>query len=102
MAATRSPHPPSIPYPRTRFIGRAVEREMVRGLLLAEAAPLLTLTGPGAVGKTRLALEIAQDVAPHFADGIVWVDLASLSDPELVPTTVAAAPFVLTNMLHPD
>jgi predicted ATPase/DNA-binding CsgD family transcriptional regulator len=83
--------PAAFPISRTRLIGRETEREVARSLLLLEAVPLLTLTGPGGVGKTRLALAIAQDVAAHFADGVVWVDLAPLTEPTLVPPTVATA-----------
>ena len=79
------------PLPRTRFIGREAERASARSLLLDDAAPLLTLTGPGGVGKTRLALAIAEDVAEHFADGVAWVDLAPLNDAALVPMTLANA-----------
>ena len=77
--------------PRTRLIGREAERASARILLLDEAVPLLTLTGPGGVGKTRLALAIVQDVADAFADGVVWVDLAPLQDSSLVATAVATA-----------
>ena len=90
MAAS-SAMPASVPIPRTRLIGREAERAAARAFLLDDAVPLLTLTGPGGVGKTRLALAIAQDVAPHFADGVVWVDLASLTDAALVAQTVATA-----------
>src|SRR5215212_5272652 len=80
-----------LPLLRTRFIGRDTERACARLLLLDEAAPLLTLTGPGGVGKTRLALAIARDAAEHFADGVVWIDLAPLADATLVPAAVADA-----------
>jgi predicted ATPase/DNA-binding CsgD family transcriptional regulator len=91
MAATApSTLPGSLPIPRTRLIGREDERAIARAYLLDEAVPLLTLTGPGGVGKTRLALALAGDVAAHFADGAVWVDLAPLADAALVAETVSA------------
>jgi predicted ATPase/DNA-binding CsgD family transcriptional regulator len=85
----------SPPIPRTRLIGREIERARVRTLLLDEGVPLLSLTGPGGVGKTRLALSIAGDVAQFFADGTVFVDLAPLADPTLVDSAIAQALGVL-------
>jgi non-specific serine/threonine protein kinase len=72
-------------------VGRAAEIATARALLLDAAVPLLTLTGPGGVGKTRLALAIADDVASAFADGAVFVDLSPIRDPALVMATIAEA-----------
>jgi predicted ATPase/DNA-binding CsgD family transcriptional regulator len=86
-----TPRTAALPIPRTRLIGREAERVTARAFLLDNAVPLLTLTGPGGVGKTRLGLAIASDVAPRFANGAVFVDLAPLADAELVAATVATA-----------
>lgn len=74
----------------TSLLGRDLERTFSRTCLLERAVPLLTLTGPGGVGKTRLALAIGEDVSEHFADGVVWVDLAPITNQEAVTRTVAA------------
>ena len=81
----------TLPTPRTSFVGRTADVATARALLLDEAVPLLTLTGTGGVGKTRLALAIAHSVAAAFPDGVVFVDLAPLRDPDLILTTIAQA-----------
>jgi predicted ATPase/DNA-binding CsgD family transcriptional regulator len=91
MASPAASFRESVPRPRTRLIGREAELVTARAFLLEDAVPLLTLTGPGGVGKTRLALAIADEMTPHFADGAVIVDLSLLADPALVAATVAAA-----------
>src|SRR5437660_11310850 len=91
MAAPRPDSPTAVPTPRTPLVGRAAEIAAARARLLAEAVPLLTLTGPGGVGKTRLALAVAHDVADAFADGAFFVDLAPVRDPSLASVAVAQA-----------
>jgi predicted ATPase/class 3 adenylate cyclase len=77
------------PSSRTPFLGRESEVTAVAALLQAPRARLLTLTGPGGTGKTRLALEAGMRVAYDFADGAVFIDLAPLRDPALVLSEVA-------------
>jgi predicted ATPase/class 3 adenylate cyclase len=79
----------NLPVPATPFLGR--EQELVRVLELLEETRLLTLTGPGGTGKTRLALQAAAESAEAYPDGVFWVPLAPLRDPALVLEQAAQA-----------
>jgi non-specific serine/threonine protein kinase len=78
----------NLPRHATRFVGRAGELEECVQLLAR--ARLVTITGAGGCGKTRLALEIARSVAPRFPGGAWYVDLARVAEPEGVPSAIAA------------
>ena len=78
----------NLPRPASSFVGRDAELEEVVSRLEA-GARLVTLTGPGGTGKTRLALEAALALVPEYKAGVFWVGLASLRDPALVTETIA-------------
>lgn len=80
-----------IPTPPTPLLGRERELAEVRGLVLSDDVRLVTLTGPGGAGKTRLALEAARGAAAHFPGGTFFVSLASVADPDLVLPAVSHA-----------
>jgi predicted ATPase/DNA-binding winged helix-turn-helix (wHTH) protein len=88
-AAAAPPTAHNLPQPRTHFIGR--ESALADGARLLASARLLTFTGIGGSGKTRLALQLAQQQVEHFADGVWFVDLAPLQDGQRVAAAVAAA-----------
>jgi non-specific serine/threonine protein kinase len=86
IAGTRAGN---LPVPLTSFVDR--RREVSDAKRLLSGSRLVTLTGPGGVGKTRLALKLAGDVRRAFGDGVWLVELDQLLDPALVPHTVAAS-----------
>ena len=82
--------PAPLPIPLASLVGREHEVDQVRTILLREDVRLVTLTGPGGVGKSRLALAAATALQPEFADGVRLVRLAAIADAELVLPTIAA------------
>jgi predicted ATPase/class 3 adenylate cyclase len=82
-------HQTNLPIPATPFLGRAADLEALATLLARDDVRLVTLTGPGGTGKTRLALQAVADVADHFPHGVWWVPLAALRDPPLVLDSAA-------------
>jgi hypothetical protein len=88
---TRESQPNNLPIQLTPFIGRAREVAAVQNLLHRGGVRLVTLTGPGGSGKTRLGLQVAASLSDVFPDGVYVVNLAPISDPTLVVPTIAQA-----------
>lgn len=86
-AAVSMGWPSGLPVPLTVFVGR--ERERAEVARLVAAVRLVTLTGAGGVGKTRLAVQVAATVAPGLNDGTSFIDLSAVRDPTLLPGAVA-------------
>jgi predicted ATPase/class 3 adenylate cyclase len=80
----------NLPSPASSFVGREREAADIVSLI-RDGARLVTLTGAGGSGKTRLAIEVAAELVPDFRNAVVWVPLASLRDPSLVPDALAQA-----------
>src|SRR5262249_42062506 len=81
----------NLPAPPTVFIGREQELAAVGALLRQRDVRLLTLSGPGGAGKTRLSLQVFADLLPHFVDGVFFVSLAPIRTPDLVLPAIAEA-----------
>ncbi len=82
--------PAGLPFAATSLIGREADASVLAYLLRQPHMRMLTIIGPGGVGKTQLAVRTAIDLAGSFADGVLWVDLSPLRDAELVAATIAA------------
>ena len=91
QAAAFAVAPASLPMPLTRLIGREAELAALRTALPDDEVRLVTLTGPGGVGKTRLAIAVAHGLHDTFPDGVVFVPLAPIRDPGLVGSAIAQA-----------
>ena len=80
-----------LPHPLTPLVGRDAESAALRTLLAHEHVRLVTLTGPGGIGKTRLAIDVAAAMTPDFGDGIVYLDLTAQTEAAMVMPMVAGA-----------
>ena len=89
-AADEGPLAGAVPAPATRLLGREQETAAVEELVVGEGVRLVTLTGPGGVGKSRLMVEAARRLSPGFADGARFLELAPVSAADLVAAAIAA------------
>jgi predicted ATPase/class 3 adenylate cyclase len=88
---TQATRPNNLPTPPTPFIGRAREVAALRDLMLRSGVRVVTLTGPGGTGKSRLALRTATELLHRFGDGVFYVPLGTLRSPRLLPSAIAKA-----------
>jgi predicted ATPase/DNA-binding winged helix-turn-helix (wHTH) protein len=86
-----SPSFTNLPSQRTSFVGRGDEKQTIRSLLMQPEIRLVTLTGPGGTGKTRLALEVASSLADTFINGTVFIPLAAVTEPPMVLRAIGQA-----------
>ncbi|MEZ4529968.1 MAG: helix-turn-helix domain-containing protein [Thermomicrobiales bacterium] len=91
----------SLPIPPTQLIGRDDAVVRIGALLDGQDVRLITLVGPGGVGKTRLAIAVAEQAATDFADGVVFVDLARIREPTLVAHAIAEALGITSVAMRP-
>jgi predicted ATPase len=91
--AARRPEarPSNLPVPRTAFIGRESEAAALRAMLRREDVRLVTLTGPGGIGKTRLGLQVARELAEQFPGGVCFVALSAVTEARAIPAAIAQA-----------
>ena len=90
-ARESEPRPNNLPVQRTAFIGREHEAAGLRQLLSRADVQLVTLTGPGGIGKTRLALQVAGEIADQFPGGVCFVALSAIGEPGLIASAIAQA-----------
>jgi predicted ATPase/serine/threonine protein kinase len=90
-AAASEPQSNNLPVPRTAFIGREPEAAALRQLMGRDDVRLVTLTGPGGIGKSRLALQVVGEIAGQFPGGVCFVALSAVSEPGLIASAVAQA-----------